>query len=358
MSMDNRYWINGSGNWSDTSHWSYTSGGSGGAPAPTQNDNVYFDGNSFNTGFTVTLTAHSSCKNFNCTGLNQELTITASDRRLSIYGSVVLSPYLTTVFQSYTNFFSLAATTNETIRYNNAHIDQLRLIGSGSWTLLDTLNPAPNKSFEGSVIIEDGTLNTANQTIMTRYFTIYGGTFNAGSSTIYVSEILHIYDSCVFNCGTSHIIMDGVDQYFNGEGKTFYDVTIEGNGWTGAGAEIYGNNTFHNLILLRYNDDIPRVRFQAGSTQTITNAFSCNGTSSQTFYLEGVSNSTWYLVFSGSGIVSCNYLTINYSSASPANKWYAGPNSVQGTGVSGWIFSGGPTPSITPSISPSPTPGP
>ena len=72
MSMDNRYWINGSGNWSDTSHWSYTSGGSGGAPAPTQNDNVYFDGNSFNTGFTVTLTAHSSCKNFNCTGLNQE----------------------------------------------------------------------------------------------------------------------------------------------------------------------------------------------------------------------------------------------------------------------------------------------
>lgn len=36
--MANRYWVNGSGNWNDTSHWSTTSGGSGGASVPGSSD--------------------------------------------------------------------------------------------------------------------------------------------------------------------------------------------------------------------------------------------------------------------------------------------------------------------------------
>ena len=41
------YWVNGSGNWSDTlSHWSTTSGGPAGATLPQAGDNVIFDANS------------------------------------------------------------------------------------------------------------------------------------------------------------------------------------------------------------------------------------------------------------------------------------------------------------------------
>ena len=44
--MANRYWIGGSGDWTDTANWSTTSGGSGGASVPTASDDVYIDANS------------------------------------------------------------------------------------------------------------------------------------------------------------------------------------------------------------------------------------------------------------------------------------------------------------------------
>ena len=59
--MANRYWVLGSGTWdtTTTTNWSTTSGGLGGASAPTSADDVIFDANS-NVGttiFTVTLDA-------------------------------------------------------------------------------------------------------------------------------------------------------------------------------------------------------------------------------------------------------------------------------------------------------------
>jgi len=42
-----RYWVGGSGNWSNTAHWSVTSGGTGGASLPDSQTSCYFDANSF-----------------------------------------------------------------------------------------------------------------------------------------------------------------------------------------------------------------------------------------------------------------------------------------------------------------------
>lgn len=46
--MASRYWVGGSGLWNstDTSHWSATSGGAGGASVPGASDHVTFDNNS------------------------------------------------------------------------------------------------------------------------------------------------------------------------------------------------------------------------------------------------------------------------------------------------------------------------
>ncbi|MFH2141781.1 MAG: gliding motility-associated C-terminal domain-containing protein [Bacteroidota bacterium] len=43
---DTRYWVNGSGDWSDTNHWSVTSGGIAGASIPSIKNDVFFDKNS------------------------------------------------------------------------------------------------------------------------------------------------------------------------------------------------------------------------------------------------------------------------------------------------------------------------
>lgn len=55
--MANRYWVGGSGTWdaTNTANWSATSGGLGGASAPTSLDDVYFDSFSNGSNFTVAL---------------------------------------------------------------------------------------------------------------------------------------------------------------------------------------------------------------------------------------------------------------------------------------------------------------
>lgn len=64
--MADRFWVAGTWNWdaSTTTHWSTTSGGSGGASVPTSADNVIFDILSNATAYTVTITATANCLDF------------------------------------------------------------------------------------------------------------------------------------------------------------------------------------------------------------------------------------------------------------------------------------------------------
>jgi len=67
--MADRYWVGAGGTWNTANtKWSATSGGSAGASAPTNADDVYIDANS-NTGttaWTITIGASVSMRNFSC----------------------------------------------------------------------------------------------------------------------------------------------------------------------------------------------------------------------------------------------------------------------------------------------------
>lgn len=41
------YWVGGTGNFNDANHWSFESGGRGGAKSPSAADDVFFDEHSF-----------------------------------------------------------------------------------------------------------------------------------------------------------------------------------------------------------------------------------------------------------------------------------------------------------------------
>ena len=110
--MANRYWVGDGGNWGDTDHWSTTSGGSGGESVPTQDDDVYFDANSFDTdsqSVDMSGSANDECnfKNMDWTGVtnNPNLIIRqyyhlGSYYRLDVYcyGSLVLDEDMTLSF--------------------------------------------------------------------------------------------------------------------------------------------------------------------------------------------------------------------------------------------------------------------
>lgn len=58
--MTTYYWVGGTGNWSDSAHWSLSSGGSGGAGVPSSSDDTVIDVNSGGSAFTLTVNGEYS----------------------------------------------------------------------------------------------------------------------------------------------------------------------------------------------------------------------------------------------------------------------------------------------------------
>jgi hypothetical protein len=95
--MADRYWVGGSGTWdaATTTNWSISSGGAGGASAPTSVDNAYFDGASDTSApFTVTLSGAPVCANLiigdgtTVSVLDQTMTLAGVGISLDVYGSL------------------------------------------------------------------------------------------------------------------------------------------------------------------------------------------------------------------------------------------------------------------------------
>jgi type II secretion system protein G len=125
-------------------------------------------------------------------------------------------------------------------------------------------------------------------------------------------------------------------QSFAGGAKAYNNVQI-----TGAGnytLTITGSNTFNELKI----DTPPKaVYFTAGTTQTIT-MFTATGSTGNLITIGSPTAASHTLTKTGGGIISSDYLSISYSTATPSNTWYAGANSTNGGNNIGWIFTAPP----------------
>ncbi len=59
-----KYWVGGSGNWSDSEHWAAVSGGAGGSGLPSLEDNVIIDDNSFSVSGNISCEGNLVMKSF------------------------------------------------------------------------------------------------------------------------------------------------------------------------------------------------------------------------------------------------------------------------------------------------------
>lgn len=88
-----RFWVGGTGNWSDAAEWSATSGGAGGATAPLAQDTATFDANSF-TAASQTVTADKLYlgKDISFTGVTNTPTLafTGTTVNYHVLGSLTL----------------------------------------------------------------------------------------------------------------------------------------------------------------------------------------------------------------------------------------------------------------------------
>src|SRR5690554_3117754 len=84
------YWVNGSGNWSEQSHWSLTSGGPPATSLPGNADNVIIDVNSGITGTPFTITINEAISVFNITIENEFASITVNGYTINCNDFVVV----------------------------------------------------------------------------------------------------------------------------------------------------------------------------------------------------------------------------------------------------------------------------
>lgn len=330
--MASRYWVGGTGAWTETAHWSASSGGAGGASVPGATDDVFFDAFSFTApGQTVTtVDSESVCRDMDWTGATN--TPTFAMQGLEIYGSVKFIAAMILTGNAIFNIYFLGI--NKTITMaGQTFKSSLAFLNNSSYLLSDNLICTE------SVLIKNyGILNLNGYNLTCPNILFWGPcTFTQGAGMVTLTGTNAIWDFLssadvviTSSTGTIKILNNTATAVvFAGGGKTYNALQI-----TGAGnyqTTITGSNTFNSITI----DTPPKtVKFTDGTTQTVA-AFVANGTSGNLITLTGTSTAGWAIVKSNTTQVLCKYLSLSYSTATPSNTWYAA-RSTDGGNNSGW----------------------
>jgi gliding motility-associated-like protein len=157
------FWVGGSGDWSDISHWATTSGGAtrhNVVPSPA--DRVFFDANSFTAANQIVNVNNQSifCLDMNWEAATNNPTLRApADFVLNVYGSLRLNANMVFDFRGKVNF--LANNAGHTINMAGHRIRQTAAFNGlgGGWTLTGAIQ------VDTTLFVYAGNLNTGNQSI-------------------------------------------------------------------------------------------------------------------------------------------------------------------------------------------------
>jgi hypothetical protein len=200
--MPNRYWVGGTGTWdtSSTANWSATSGGAGGASAPTISDDVYLDSNSGVGVITTTTTASS--RSFYCTNPTTgsysgtlRIGTGAFQFAFSSQGDFILSPSMTLDMNQlvYMSICQGTGSWNVNFAGKSMGTTYTFTLGSGGSivNLLSNITHDPART--GVEFSINGTLITNNYNVQIR--TDNGNaitTFNMGNNSRFGSSVFNI----------------------------------------------------------------------------------------------------------------------------------------------------------------------
>jgi hypothetical protein len=305
--------------------------------------------------------ASRAYRNVNFTGFSGTLGALGASS-VTIYGSLTLSSTMT--LTPIANTLTFAGTsTGKTITTAGKIIGyKLAFNGVGaSWILQDALTISGTscnvRHYNGTLDLNGKTLTLAPE--INSYFTDPGTknlTFNGGTliATNDFNNANPTGYTTTAGTGVGKISIQKATGFsFTGGGST-YNCTISNDG---AGAlSISGNNAIQTLtttvgnITLTGSNTITTIAnavqpvtftFAISTTQTITN-WNVSGTAGNLVTIVSSSAGTAATLSKASGTVSANYLSLKDSAATGGAAWYAGANSINVSGNSGWIFTGPP----------------
>lgn len=328
----NRYAV-ASGASNTTAQWAATSGGSAGASVPLCHDNVFYDAAS--PAGTYTCNMLRFCANLDFTGFTRTFNTSVGP---TIFGNLTMASGMSTTWNQSTTFSGRGT---HTITMNGKTLAaDVQWYQTGTYTLQDNFTSA------GSFSLYGGSLNTNGKNVTCGYVS-----FNGSGSKLDVldmSNSLFTVTSIQWG-GNSQLTLTATGSTlrftrtgsvtFNTGGKTYNIVTFDASTSTGAitmaGGGIIGTLNVSDAVNAR------TIKFTSGTTTTVTN-FNVNGASGRLITIDSTTAST-HTLSKSSGTVSCNYLSIKNSIATGGASWYAGANSTNVSGNTGWTFTGPPS---------------
>ncbi|SEP76177.1 T9SS type B sorting domain-containing protein [Neolewinella agarilytica] len=258
------FWVGGSGDWSEISHWATSSGGSiTHSQAPTAEDDVYFDGNSF-TAANQIITLNTDflfCRSMNWQAVNNTPTFVGGDGvRLSVFGSMILSPDM--IFDFNGNIRFTGALTDNQIDFAGHTIDaSLEFSGLGSWSLASTV--ATNKA----ITFSQGNFSSNDQEIRCSHFLSSSGSLrllDLGSSTIIIqpSTNANSNNATVLNLNANNFDFRAANAVFQLEGPSVTNVVLTGDGALQFGELFLNGLTGNSAITIQAGNQVaPSVGF-------------------------------------------------------------------------------------------------
>ncbi len=314
------YWVGGTGDWSDPSHWATSSGGTDFHPfPPTLLDHVIFDANSFsNTDDMVIIESDQQIGSLDATGAlagatvmttsSYSLTIdtdfTAGDLTWQIAGGVEMN-----------------APNTGTISQGNADMTSsyVRITGTGTIEVGDSLSLISFQINNGSVVTNGNPIHCSGG------FTASGGgvtSIDITGSTLYMSNLN-------FNANNADFISDGstlfVDGTFLSGDQTYNDVVFREDGF------ISGNDPTFNTITI---EPQASLALAAGIEVTL-NDLIAEGTADDLIEINCISPGETGTFIKDSGEINVSFVELQDNIATGGATFNAA-NSIDAGNVTGW----------------------
>ena len=273
----NLYWVGGSGNWNDKTHWSQTSGGIGGYCVPGPADNTFFDaGSGFSeTNKTVNIDNISYTRNVTFSGSTVAPILKQSGAQyLNIYGSSEWQSGMTEILITYIYYRHTGEA--KTIKSNDVKINsEVFFEEENSISLIDDFY------LKSRLTHVAGTWNTNGHkvTFETDYRTLgtKPKTINLGASQIYLTSTSSFFDSSLLsvtvNAETSHFYYSALSVNYagmrNNANQTFYNVTFNSSMGAISGGAKYNRADFKGNGSISGSSTFKDVVFTAGKTYNL-----------------------------------------------------------------------------------------
>lgn len=247
--MANRFWVGGTGTWdaSDTTNWSTSNGGAGGASVPTSADTVTFNNNS--GGGTVTVNTTVSVISITADSFAGTLDFATNDNNVNLSLAGIA--------------FSMGGAATQTLN-----------MGDGTWTFTGTVNgnmcnfagSGLTLNANGSTMVFSGSQSTGERGLLLGART-YNNITLSGAGSWTATASFTISGTLTQAPGTNFRIQNSPSIAAVASTATLSSPASL-NGSTGQTATIGGNGTF-TVSNMAFRD----VNFSGGNTRTANDSF-------------------------------------------------------------------------------------